>query len=95
MSGWSILAIYILVWIFVAFVLLPFGVRTDEEMGVDLVPGQAESAPANFRPGRLALRAAAAKPCSSATATNTVIALSLSIRLFHYMQWLIVYRKYS
>ncbi|MBO80153.1 DUF1467 family protein [Citromicrobium bathyomarinum] len=59
MSGWSILAIYILVWIFVAFVLLPFGVRTDEEMGVDLVPGQAESAPANFRPGRLALRAAA------------------------------------
>ena len=33
--------------------------RTDEEMGVDLVPGQAESAPANFRPGRLALRAAA------------------------------------
>ena len=59
MSGWSILAIYILVWIFVAFVLLPFGVRTDEEMGVDLVPGQAESAPSNFRPGRLALRAAA------------------------------------
>ncbi len=59
MSGWSILAIYILVWIFVAFVLLPFGGRTDEEMGVDLVPGQAESAPANFRPGRLALRAAA------------------------------------
>ena len=59
MSGWSILAIYILVWIFVAFVLLPFGVRTDEEMGVDPVPGQAESAPANFRPGRLALRAAA------------------------------------
>ena len=59
MSGWAILAIYILVWIFVAFVLLPFGVRTDEEMGVDLVPGQAESAPANFRPGRLALRAAA------------------------------------
>ena len=59
MSGWSILAIYILGWIFVAFVLLPFGVRTDEEMGVDLVPGQAESAPANFRPGRLALRAAA------------------------------------
>ena len=59
MSGWSILAIYILVWIFVAFVPLPFGVRTDEEMGVDLVPGQAESAPANFRPGRLALRAAA------------------------------------
>ncbi|MBB3032804.1 DUF1467 family protein [Alteriqipengyuania lutimaris] len=58
MSPWSILAIYVLVWIFVAFVMLPFGVRTHEEMGLDLTPGQAESAPANFRPGRLALRAA-------------------------------------
>jgi len=42
-----------------AFVLLPFGVRTHEEMGVDRVPGQADSAPANFRPGRHALRATA------------------------------------
>ncbi|GAB5347486.1 DUF1467 family protein [Alteriqipengyuania sp. 357] len=58
MSPWSILAIYFLVWIFVAFVMLPFGVRTHEEMGLELTPGQAESAPANFRPGRLALRAA-------------------------------------
>jgi len=57
-SGWSILAIYVLTWIFVAFVMLPFGVRTHEELGIELVPGQAESAPANFRPGRLALRAA-------------------------------------
>lgn len=59
MSPWSILAIYFLVWIFVAFVMLPFGVRTHEELGEELVPGQAESAPANFRPGRLALRASA------------------------------------
>lgn len=59
MGFWSILAIYILVWIFVAFVMLPFGVRTHEEMGMELTPGQAESAPANFRPGRLLLRAAA------------------------------------
>jgi len=55
---WSILAIYCLVWIFVAFAMLPFGVRTHEEMGEELIPGQADSAPANFRPGRLALRAA-------------------------------------
>lgn len=58
MNPWSVLAIYVLVWIFVAFVMLPFGVRTHEEMGLDLTPGQAESAPGNFRPGRLALRAA-------------------------------------
>lgn len=53
----SILAIYFLVWVMTAFVMLPFGVRTHEELGVAKTPGQADSAPANFRPGRLALRA--------------------------------------
>ena len=33
-----------------AFVVMPFGVRTPEEAGVDLVPGQVHSAPANFNP---------------------------------------------
>jgi predicted secreted protein len=38
-------------------VMLPFGVRTAEDAGEAKVPGQADSAPVNFRPGRLALRA--------------------------------------
>ncbi len=37
--------------------LLPFGVRTHDELGIDKIPGQADSAPGNFRPGRVALRA--------------------------------------
>ena len=53
----SIIAIYGLFWVMTAFLLLPFGVRTHEEAGLEKVPGQADSAPANFRPGRLALRA--------------------------------------
>jgi predicted secreted protein len=53
----SILAIYFLFWVFSAFVMLPFGVRTAEEAGEALVPGQAESAPVNFNPRRLAGRA--------------------------------------
>jgi predicted secreted protein len=53
----SIIAIYALCWVMSAFLLLPFGVRTAEEAGVEKVPGQADSAPVNFRPGRLALRA--------------------------------------
>jgi predicted secreted protein len=53
----SILAIYFLFWVMTAFIMLPFGVRTAEEAGVEKVPGQAESAPVNFRPGKLALRA--------------------------------------
>jgi predicted secreted protein len=57
MKWTSILAIYLLFWVMCAFLLLPFGVRTHEEAGVAKTPGQADSAPANFRPGRLALRA--------------------------------------
>lgn len=57
MQWTSILAIYFIVWVMSAFFLLPFGVRTHDELGLDRVPGQAESAPANFRPGRVALRA--------------------------------------
>ena len=44
----SIVAIYFLFFVASAFVLLPFGVKTDEEVGNELVPGQAESAPHSF-----------------------------------------------
>ena len=57
MKWTSILAIYGLFWVMSAFVLLPFGVKTHDEAGIPKVPGQADSAPADFRPGRLALRA--------------------------------------
>ena len=57
MKWTSILAIYVLFWVMSAFLLLPFGVRTHDEAGVARIPGQADSAPADFRPGRLALRA--------------------------------------
>ena len=57
MNWSSIVAIYALFWVMCAFVLLPFGVKTHDEAGVAKIPGQADSAPHNFRPGRLALRA--------------------------------------
>ena len=57
MKWTSIVAIYALFWVMCAFLLLPFGVRTHDEAGVAKVPGQADSAPVNFRPGRVALRA--------------------------------------
>jgi len=57
MKWTSVLAIYALFWVMSAFLLLPFGVRTHDEAGIAKVPGQADSAPANFRPGRLAVRA--------------------------------------
>ena len=53
----SILAIYFLFWVMSAFIMLPFGVRTADEAGVEKVPGQADSAPAHFRPGKIVLRA--------------------------------------
>lgn len=57
MKWTSILAIYSLFWVLSAFLVMPFGVRTHEEAGMDKVPGQADSAPANFAPKRIALRA--------------------------------------
>ena len=54
----SVAAIYFLFFVMSAFVMLPFGVKTAEEAGVDKVPGQADSAPVDFRPGKVAARAA-------------------------------------
>ena len=39
------LAIYFIVWWIVLFAILPFGVRTSEEVGEKKLPGFAESAP--------------------------------------------------
>jgi len=57
MEWTSILAIYVLFWVMCAFLLLPFGVRTADELGEDKVSGQADSAPANFRPWLVVRRA--------------------------------------
>jgi predicted secreted protein len=51
----SALAIYVLFWSLSVFLVLPWGVRTGREAGADHVPGTAESAPHEFRPGRVAL----------------------------------------
>lgn len=56
MKWTSALAIYVLFWTLTAFVVLPFGVKTHDEAGIAKIPGQADSAPANFRPGVVILR---------------------------------------
>jgi len=55
----SIIAIYFLFFAFSAFLLLPFGVQTDEEAGKSKVAGQADSAPHRFDVRRHLLKAAA------------------------------------
>lgn len=57
MEWTSIIAIYALFWVLSAFLVLPFGVRTHDEEGLEKIAGQADSAPVHFRPGRIALRA--------------------------------------
>jgi predicted secreted protein len=54
----SIVAIYFLFFAFSAFIMLPFGVRTDEEAGTRKVAGQADSAPHTFDLRRHLIRAA-------------------------------------
>lgn len=57
MNLYAIFAIYVLFWVISAFIMLPLGIRTPDETGEQLVKGQADSAPSNFRPGVVALRA--------------------------------------
>ena len=52
----SILAIYMLFWAFSVFLVIPFGVRTHEEAGADLIPGQAESAPHGYDIRKMLIR---------------------------------------
>jgi predicted secreted protein len=56
MTWTSIIAIYLLFWVMTAFVILPIGVRTHEELGLPKTPGQADSAPGNFQPRKILLR---------------------------------------
>ena len=58
MKWTSVLAIYALFWVLSAFILLPFGVKTHDEAGIPKIPGQADSAPAQFDLPRHLLRAA-------------------------------------
>ena len=57
MQWTSIVAIYVLFWVMSAFFVLPFGVKTHDEAGIEKIPGQADSAPANFDPSKVAIRA--------------------------------------
>lgn len=58
MQWTSVIAIYALFWVLCAFLVMPFGLRTPNEVdGYKGGVGHAESAPTNFRPGRIALRA--------------------------------------
>lgn len=54
----SIIAIYALFFAAGSFLLLPFGVKTDDEAGTPRVPGQADSAPHRFDLGRHLLKGA-------------------------------------
>lgn len=49
----SNIAVFALVWVMCAFVVLPFGIRSHHDTGEEMVPGQDHGAPANFRPKRV------------------------------------------
>lgn len=53
----SMLAVYALIWVLSAFAVLPFGLRTPHEAGLAPAKGHATSAPVNFRPRLVVLRA--------------------------------------
>ncbi|SMP74328.1 Predicted secreted protein [Novosphingobium panipatense] len=58
MNWTSIAAIYVLFWVMSAFIVLPIGLRTPDEVDGHVVGrGHADSAPVNFRPMLVAKRA--------------------------------------
>lgn len=58
MQWFSIIAIYGLFWVLSAFLVMPFGLRTPDEVKDHKVEqGHADSAPVNFRPKLIAVRA--------------------------------------
>lgn len=58
MQWTSLIAIFGLFWVLSAFIVLPIGLRTPDEVeGHEVQTGHADSAPVNFRPGKVALRA--------------------------------------
>ncbi len=59
MTWISIIAIYALFWVLTAFVVLPFGVKSHDELAVEILPGQDRGAPANFNPKSILLRTTA------------------------------------
>ena len=52
----SIIAIYFLFWVMGCYITLRMGMQTADEAGIERVPGQADSAPANFNARQVLLR---------------------------------------
>lgn len=52
----SVVAIYVLFWWLSVFLVLPWGVKTWREAGIERVPGQADSAPHDFSVKRVIIR---------------------------------------
>jgi predicted secreted protein len=56
MRWYSILAVYVTLWVISAFAVLPWGIRSHDDEKRELVAGSISSAPVNFRPRLVALR---------------------------------------
>ena len=59
MEWTSIIAIYVLFWVLSAFIILPIGIRSHFETGEEMLAGQADGAPSNFRPLQILWRTTA------------------------------------
>ena len=56
MQLYSVFAIYVLFWVTALFIILPIGIRSHHETGEEMIKGQSDGAPVNFRPWRILLR---------------------------------------
>ncbi len=63
MNAVSITAIYALFWVMTAFVVLPFGIKNNHELGIEGTVGHDPGAPGNFNPTRILLMTTLVSAC--------------------------------
>lgn len=56
MSWVSIIAIYVLFWSLTIFVILPLGIKNNDELGLETTIGHDTGAPGNFSPRQVLIR---------------------------------------
>jgi predicted secreted protein len=86
----SIAAIYLLFWVITAFAVMPFGLRTPaDDKTATMVPGQADSAPINFRPWTVVKRTTLLATLAFGLFYANWLYGWLSFKDFDFTQWIV------
>lgn len=87
MNPYSAIVLYLGIWFLTVFVVLPIGLRTQDDEG-EVAPGTPASAPANYRFRRMFIKVTIIGTLAWALVVGTIVFSGLSVRdidFFHRM----------